>query len=218
GDVESAFSKASSVKTAASRSFSTSKMGRSLCCMDPDSPTGHPRPYSLLTSVPAPPILGECGMYENGGTRGSRGFPERPATLADWPPRAQRAPSGSLLSFRPLANLLERDVAVLARRILVALGLEQLQRLDEPAPGVGGLDHVVDVALLRRDIGVGELRAVFGDQPRPRLLRILRLLDLLLEDDVHRALRAHHRDLRGRPGEVHVPPDVLRIHHVVRAA
>ncbi len=37
-------------------------------------------------------------------------------------------------------------------------------------------------------------------------------------EDVHRALRAHHRDLRGRPGEVQVRAEVLGAHHVVRAA
>ena len=40
----------------------------------------------------------------------------------------------------------------------------------------------------------------------------------LAVEDVHRALRAHDRDLRGRPGEVDVGAEVLGAHDVVGAA
>jgi hypothetical protein len=41
---------------------------------------------------------------------------------------------------------------------------------------------------------------------------------LVAEDDLDRALGAHHRDLGIRPGEVDVAAQVLRAHHVVGAA
>ena len=56
------------------------------------------------------------------------------------------------------------------------------------------------------------------DQPRPLRLRIVGRGDRVLEDDVDRALGAHHRDLGRRPGEVHVAADVLAAHDVVGAA
>jgi hypothetical protein len=49
-------------------------------------------------------------------------------------------------------------------------------------------------------------------------LDVLGLQDLLAAQDVDRALRAHHRDLRGRPGEVDVGAEVLGAHDVVGAA
>ena len=61
-------------------------------------------------------------------------------------------------------------------------------------------------------------RLVLGDESGAFRSRIIRRRDRVLEDDVDRALRAHHRDLRGRPGEVHVAADVLAAHDVVGAA
>ena len=79
-------------------------------------------------------------------------------------------------------------------------------------------DHVVDVAAGCRDVRVVEPRLVLGDEPPPLGDRVVGRRDLVLEDDVDRALGAHHRDLRRRPGEVHVAPDVLGAHDVVGAA
>ena len=42
--------------------------------------------------------------------------------------------------------------------------------------------------------------------------------DLAPIHDVHRALGAHHRDLRRRIREVHVRAQMLRSHHAIRAA
>src|SRR5262249_9159460 len=110
------------------------------------------------------------------GTRGrsrSRDPPGRPAcTLARparrWTPRrggtarvTARAPAsgspppngagpprdaGDRRSLRETSS--QRNVPVLLRRILVALGLEDFQRLDELPPRVLGLDDLVDVSAL----------------------------------------------------------------------
>ena len=91
------------------------------------------------------------------------------------------------------------------------------ERLDQPRPGVPRVDHVVDVAARGRGVRVGELRGVLLDQPGGGGGRIVGLRDLLLEEDLDRALGAHHRDLRRGPGEVEVAPDVLGAHDVVGA-
>ena len=79
-------------------------------------------------------------------------------------------------------------------------------------------DDVVDVAARRGGVRVGEPLLVVGDEPRALGRRIGRGGDRVAVEDVDRALGAHHRDLRGRPREVHVAADVLAAHDVVRAA
>src|SRR5689334_9903964 len=90
----------------------------------------------------------------------------------------------------------ERDVAMLLRRVPVALVLEHLERADETRAGVLRLDDLVDVAELRGLVRVGEGPPVLRDEARPSALGVLRLLDLVPEDDVDRAVRSHDRDLR----------------------
>ena len=84
--------------------------------------------------------------------------------------------------------------------------------------GGGRRDHRIDVAALGGDVGSQQGVLVLLDDPRAHCLGIVGLGDLLAVQDVHRALRAHDRDLRGRPGDVDVGAEVLRPHHVVRAA
>ena len=80
------------------------------------------------------------------------------------------------------------------RRVRVALAGEHPQRRDDPRPRLGWLDHVVDVAPRRGDIGIGEALLVLGDEPRALGGRVGGLGQLVAEDDVDRALGAHHRD------------------------
>src|SRR3546814_11775932 len=42
--------------------------------------------------------------------------------------------------------------------------------------------------------------------------------DVAAEDDLHRALGSHHRDLGGGPGVVHVAAQMLRAHHEIGRA
>src|SRR5918994_1889022 len=112
----------------------------------------------------------------------------------------------------------ERDVPVLALGSRLALRLRDLERRDQDRPGQARLDHLVHVAALGGVVGVREALLVVGDQLRAARLRVVRLLELLAEDDVDGALGSHHRHLSSRPRDVEVGPDVLRAHDVVGAA
>src|SRR5262245_64841848 len=76
----------------------------------------------------------------------------------------------------------ERDVAMLLRRVLVALVGEHLERGDETRARVLGLDDLVDVAELGRLERVGELLTVVGREALALGVGLLRLLDLVAED------------------------------------
>src|ERR1051325_1813556 len=112
----------------------------------------------------------------------------------------------------------ERDVAMLPGRVLLALVLQHLERADDLRSRLFRLDDLVDVAELGGLERIGERAPVLRDQPAPLAVGILRPLELVPEDDVDRALRAHDGDLRGREGEVDVAPEMLRRHDVVGAA
>ena len=62
------------------------------------------------------------------------------------------------------------------------------------------------------------MRSSLGACLRLALGRAQGVRQLAPVDDVDRALRAHHGDLGGGPGEVDVGADVLRAHDAVRAA
>src|SRR5688500_6317630 len=104
---------------------------------------------------------------------------------------------------------LERNVAMLLRRILVALVIERGQRLHQLGARRARQDHFVDVGAFGGDIrarkSLSELRDFLGAHRR----RILRLVDLALVENVDRALGAHHRDLRARPRVIEIGANVL---------
>src|SRR2546428_5378665 len=118
------------------------------------------------------------------------------------------APPGAWLSAAA-STTLERNVAMLLRRIAVALRAERRQSLDQARPAVAGIDDVVEIAAPRREIGVGGLLAI---------LRLLRLRRVGLVQHLHRSLRSHHRDLGRGPGHVVVAAHLLRVHDVVGPA
>src|SRR3954454_23279402 len=90
-----------------------------------------------------------------------------------------------------MTSLSERDVAVLPPGVFQLLVPEHRQRPADALAGLVGHDHVVDEAPVAGDEGVGELLLVLllsrGDLRRVALL--------LAEDDLHRTLGPHHRDL-----------------------
>src|SRR6266576_2859994 len=138
------------------------------------------------------------------------------ASPESWATRARSGASESATAIAPgrpcssaTTNALERNVAMLARRVAVALGLQRGEGGDQPGAGVARVDDVVEVAPRGRLVGMRELLAILVD---------LRLGRFALVEDFDRALGAHDGDLRGGPGDVVVPADVLRVHHVVRAA
>src|SRR3989441_8777000 len=73
------------------------------------------------------------------------------------------------------ASALQRDIAMLLRRIPVSLGGEGRERVDQPGPGVARIDDVVHVAARGSEIRVGEL--LDPRDTRPRLIDALATLD-----------------------------------------
>ena len=65
--------------------------------------------------------------------------------------------AGQLLSHR---RPLQRNIAVLLRRILVALVLENLQGIDQARTGVARLNDIVDESAAGGDIRIGEGLAI----------------------------------------------------------
>src|SRR5437899_8366470 len=102
----------------------------------------------------------------------------------------------------------QRDVAVLPRRVGVALGSENGQRGAQPRARVARLDDLVHVAALGGHVRVAELLAILAD-PRLAEAGIGGRLQLTLVQDVDGALRPHHGDLGGGKREVGVAADVL---------
>src|SRR5438874_12785192 len=76
------------------------------------------------------------------------------AGLGDFPRYSRKIPTAPL----------QRNVPVLTLRPGLTLGLERLQRADDLRARLVRDDNVVDVAALRRHIGVGEVRLVVVDQ------------------------------------------------------
>src|SRR5260370_14898052 len=110
-----------------------------------------------------------------------------------------------------------RDVAVLAPGPVDLLAARLLDSLHDHAASLGRIDLVVDHRPAGRNVRADLLLDRF-DHPRPRLLAVVRGFDLLVEDDVDRALRPHHRDLGERPGHDHIGLIALAGHHVVPGA
>src|SRR3954451_4723515 len=94
----------------------------------------------------------------------------------------------SLPGRRSSTQALQRDVAVLALRLLDALRLQRAQGADQLRAGLVRDDHVVDVAVLGGRGRVGEAGLVVRDQLLAALLRRRRGLYVASEDDVDGAL------------------------------
>src|SRR5207302_1685511 len=92
---------------------------------------------------------------------------------------------------------LQRHVAVLLRRVLIALVIQILERLYEFLTRLPRVDHLIEEAGARRDVGVRELRAKLRDLLGARGRGIGRGIEFALVEDIDGALRPHHGELRG---------------------
>src|SRR5436309_6663127 len=124
----------------------------------------------------------------------------------------------AIRSRRNIRSPSQRDIAVLLRRPGLSFRGEDGEGVDHARPGLRRFDDVIEVAHPRGDVWVREPIPILAYELLLPGLRILRVLDLFLEDDLDRAFRTHDRQLGGWPGEVEVPADVLRTHDVIRAA
>src|SRR3954467_9259102 len=89
---------------------------------------------------------------------------------------------------------LNRDHAVALPGALDALALGHLERPADRRPRLAGVDDVVDHRVAGRDVDVDDL-AVALDQLLLPGRGVVGRLNLLAEDDLDRALGAHHADL-----------------------
>src|SRR5207248_7103740 len=116
-----------------------------------------------------------------------------------------------------IALLSYGDDSMALPRALDALALRHLERLADRRARLARVDHVVDHVVARRDVDVDDL-AELVDQLLLLGRRVVGRLDLLAEDDLDRALGAHHADLRRRPRDDQVRLVGPAAHHVVARA
>src|SRR5918996_2645141 len=123
---------------------------------------------------------------------------------------SRRAPPGR----RRRSARSHRHHTMLLPRPRDPLRLRHLERPDHRGARLARVDHVVDQRVPGGDVGVdGPADAL--DHLGARGVRVLGRLDLLAEDDVDRALGAHHGDLGRGPGHDQVGLVRLAAHHVV---
>src|SRR5205807_7710352 len=104
------------------------------------------------------------------------------------PARGNR--SASPRSYGNHARALPGTLHVLARG--------HLERPTDRGAGLARVDHIIDHVVARRDVDIDDLLELV-DQLLSLRSGVLGLLHLLAEDDLDRALRPHHTDLRRRP-------------------
>src|SRR5207244_4772144 len=103
---------------------------------------------------------------------------------------------------RSLHRRSERNVAVLLWRVLVALGFQRGEAVDQLRARLVRPDDLVDEAALRRHVRIGELLAVLRDLRRARRRDILRRIEFTLVENMERAFAAHARYFGSRPGDI----------------
>ena len=90
-------------------------------------------------------------------------------------------------------------------RLLHLFGAQRRERLDDPSAGGMRHDHIIQIAARGRHEGIGESLGIFlragGD--------LLGIPDIGPENDFHRPLGAHHRDLRRRPSVIDIAAQVF---------
>src|SRR2546425_2418544 len=128
------------------------------------------------------------------------------------------SPRLAIRSRRNIRSPSQRDVAVLLRRTGLSLRSEDGEGVDHARPSLRWFDDVIEVAHPRGNVRVREPVPIFAHELLLSDFRVLRVFDLLLEDDRDRAFWTHDRQLGRGPGEVEVSTDVLRTHDVVCAA
>src|SRR5439155_9966155 len=125
-----------------------------------------------------------------------------PISLAVRATRIAISPRLAIRSRRNIPSPSQRDVPVFLRRARLPLRPKHREGVDHARPGFRRFDHVVEVPHPGRNVRVREPVSIFAHEFPLSALRILRVLDLLLEDDLDRAFRTHDRELRGRPCEI----------------
>ena len=126
----------------------------------------------------------------------------------------------SLITNRRLTTNqpLQRDISVLLARHSVHLVLQHLEGANQLLARLQGQNHLVDEAAVGGAVGCGEFLLVLIHLLLELGGRVIGRGDFALENDFGRSFSPHYRDFGGGPGVVHIGPDVLRVHHIIRAA
>src|SRR5258708_24242009 len=106
-------------------------------------------------------------------------------------------------------SYLQRNIPMLLRRILIPLSLQHSQRLDQLLASLSRLDYCIHKSAIRRHVGISQPLAKFFNLFLANRLAIFSAVQLAFVDDIHRALRPHHRNFGAWPGIVHVGANVL---------
>src|SRR5579875_1165363 len=110
------------------------------------------------------------------------------------------------------------NIAVLARRVVLALVFQRAQRSNQSRAGIARTQYFVHVAQLGGLERIGEGTPVFLGQAGALGDFIGSLLELVAKYDVDRPLGSHYCDFRAGIGEVEIAAQMLGGHHVVGAA
>src|SRR5690348_700516 len=130
----------------------------SLPCSDPTAPSTRryvPQRSASRPSAPRATMDRRCWSARS----------RRSAPATSTAPRSRAAARSARAACAPrasgaLPSASQRDVAVLAPRIVEALVLQRLQRLADPPPRAVRHDHVIDEAAVGRHERIGELLPV----------------------------------------------------------
>src|SRR2546428_13754452 len=107
------------------------------------------------------------------------------------------SPRLAIRSRRNIRSPSQRDVAVLLRRASLSLRPKDGEGVNHTRPGLRRFDDIVEGAHPRGDVRGREPLSIFAHEVLLSGLRILRVFDLLLEDDLDRAFRTPDGQLGG---------------------
>ena len=99
--------------------------------------------------------------------------------------------------------------------VLVSFVAKHIERADEARPRRPGIDDVVDVSPRGGNVGMSEFGPIFLDAGLCGGLWIFSRIEFFSEQYFNGPLWTHDRDFGCRPRQVHVPSDVLGVHHVI---
>ena len=103
---------------------------------------------------------------------------------------------------------------MLAPGVFYALVFQHSQRPRHPLAGAVGHNHIIYIAALAGDKGVGKLLPILLSAG----INLFLVANILAENNLHRALRAHNGNLCRRPGQIDIAAQVLGGHHIIGAA
>ena len=103
---------------------------------------------------------------------------------------------------------------MLAPGVFYALVFEHSQRPRHPLAGAVGHNHIVYIAPLTSNKGVGKLLAILLSAR----INFLLVANIFAENNLHGTFGTHHRNLCRGPGQIYITAQMLRCHHIIGTA